>query len=106
MALGFAARCTIWGEFPNAAKLSIEGLPPMLVVCVRVLITGLILSTAAHLRGAGLRLDRGHLGVLFLIALSMIAIPSAAFFWAVQHAQASVLTCAFPASSGLVRVNE
>lgn len=92
IAIGFAVLCIIWGEFPITAKIGTSGQPPFLVAGSRFVLAGLILGLAARLRGTSLRLDRGYLSALFLISMSMIGIPSAIFFWAVQHAQASVLT--------------
>jgi drug/metabolite transporter (DMT)-like permease len=92
IALAFAVLCAIWGEFPIAAKVGTEGQPPFLVAGVRFILAGLLLGGVAAARGASLRLDTRYLGVLFLISTAMIGFPSAVFFIAVQHAQASVLT--------------
>jgi drug/metabolite transporter (DMT)-like permease len=91
VALAFVVLCLVWGEFPVAAKVGIEGQPPFLVAGARFTLAGLLLGLAARARGARLRLDRRQFRVVLFISLTIVGIPSAVFFWGAQYAQVSVL---------------
>lgn len=92
LALGFAALCAIWGEFPVATKVGITNQPPMLVVGMRFTLAGLLLGAIIRARGGRVWLERGDIPIVTFISMTIVGIPATAFFLGAQYAQVSVLT--------------
>lgn len=79
-----ASVCFFWGTTYLAIRISMESLPPLVVIATRYLFSGSILLVAALLRGA--HIPRGReLRVACLCGIVVHGIGNGAIFFAEQH---------------------
>jgi drug/metabolite transporter (DMT)-like permease len=90
--LGFGLITAIWGSFSIAVKLGVEGIPPFLLAGARFCLAGTVLFVLLLIRRERLLLPRQRFPGVALLALLIIGIPSACFFWASQYAPAGTLS--------------
>lgn len=90
--LGFGLMTLIWGSFSIAVKVGVSGVPPFLLAGTRFCLAGTLLFALLLLRRERLFLPRQRFPGVLLLALLIIGIPSACFFWASQYAPAGTLS--------------
>ncbi len=90
--LGFSLMTVIWGSFAIAVKLGVEGVPPFLLAGARFCLAGALLFAFLLIRRERLLLPQQRFPGVLLLALLIIGIPSACFFWASQYAPAGTLS--------------
>jgi drug/metabolite transporter (DMT)-like permease len=91
-AIGFGLMTLIWGSFSIAVKVGVNGVPPFLLAGIRFCLAGALLFALLLIRRERLLLPRQRLPGIVLLALLIIGIPSACFFWASQYAPAGTLS--------------
>lgn len=91
-ALGFGLMTLIWGSFSIAVKLGVGGVPPFLLAGARFCLAGALLFALLLLRRERPLLPRRRLPGVLLLAVLIIGIPSACFFWASQYGPAGTLS--------------
>ncbi len=76
----FAALCLFWGGTWLAVKVGVSQSPPLLVACVRAIVSGLAMTAIAGVADVGhvLRVGRGR---IVLVALLCVTVSFAAVFW-------------------------
>jgi drug/metabolite transporter (DMT)-like permease len=90
--LGFGLMTFIWGSFPIAVKLGVNGVPPFLLAGARFSLAGVLMFALLLIRREHLLLPRQRLPGVVLMAFLIIGVPGACFFWAVQYAPAGTLS--------------
>ncbi|HEU5368160.1 MAG TPA: EamA family transporter [Ktedonobacterales bacterium] len=90
--LGFGLMTLIWGSFPIAVKLGVNGVPPFLLAGARFSLAGVLLFALLLMRRERPLLPRQRLPGVALLAFLIIVVPGASFFWAVQYAPVGTLS--------------
>ena len=90
--LGFGLMTLIWGSFSIAVKIGVAGVPPFLLAGARFCLAGALLFALLLIRRQRLLLPRQRFPGVLLLAVLIIGIPSACFFWASQYAPAGTLS--------------
>src|SRR5690348_17142428 len=73
--LGFGLMTLIWGSFPIAVKLGVNGVPPFLLAGARFCLAGALLFALLLTRREHLLLPRQRLPGVALLAFLIIGVP-------------------------------
>lgn len=82
----------IWGSFSIAVKIGVQGIPPFLLAGARFCLAAALLFALISIRREPFFLPRRRFPSVLLLALLIIGIPSACFFWAAQYGAAGTLS--------------
>ncbi|HEY3771113.1 MAG TPA: EamA family transporter [Candidatus Angelobacter sp.] len=103
--LGYIALCLIWGSTWLAIRLVVRDVPPFLAAAVRFLVAGALLLGLAFVQKRRWPADGQQWKAIFVLSLTIMAVPYGLLFWAEQHVNSSmtaVLYSAMPLTVALV----
>lgn len=103
--LGYISLCLIWGSTWLAIRLVVRDVPPLQAAALRFLAAGLLLLGMAVLQKRRWPADGQQWNAIFVLSLSIMAVPYGLLFWAEQHVTSSmtaVLYSAMPLAVALV----
>jgi drug/metabolite transporter (DMT)-like permease len=103
--LGYIALCLIWGSTWLAIRLVVRDVPPFLAAAVRFLVAGALLLGLAFVQKRRWPADGQQWNAIFVLSLTIMAVPYGLLFWAEQHVNSSmtaVLYSAMPLTVALV----
>jgi drug/metabolite transporter (DMT)-like permease len=103
--LGYIALCLIWGSTWLAIRLVVRDVPPLEAAALRFLAAGLLLLVMALIQRRRWPAGREQWNAIFVLSLTIMAVPYGLLFWAEQHVMSSmtaVLYSAMPLTVALV----
>jgi drug/metabolite transporter (DMT)-like permease len=103
--LGYIALCLIWGTTWLAIRLVVRDVPPLEAAALRFLAAGVLLLVAAFVQKRRWPAGRAQWNAIFVLSLTIMAVPYGLLFWAEQHVMSSmtaVLYSAMPLTVALV----
>jgi drug/metabolite transporter (DMT)-like permease len=95
---GYIALCLIWGSTWLAIRIVVRDVPPLEAVAVRFLAAGVLLLGMALLQKRRWPADRAQWNAIFVLSLTIMALPYGLLFWAEQHVTSSMSAVLYSAS--------
>jgi drug/metabolite transporter (DMT)-like permease len=96
--LGFVVLCLIWGSTWLGIRILVRDVPPMEAAGVRFLISGTLLVLLTFLQKRRWPNTRRSWNALFILGLTIMAVPYGLLFWAEQFVTSSMAAILFSAS--------
>jgi drug/metabolite transporter (DMT)-like permease len=95
---GYIALCLIWGSTWLAIRVVVRDVPPLEAVAVRFLAAGVLLLGMALLQKRRWPADGAQWNAIFVLSLTIMALPYGLLFWAEQHITSSMSAVLYSAS--------
>jgi drug/metabolite transporter (DMT)-like permease len=95
---GYIALCLIWGSTWLAIRIVVRDVPPLEAVAVRFLAAGVLLLGMALLQKRRWPADGSQWNAIFVLSLTIMALPYGLLFWAEQHVTSSMSAVLYSAS--------
>jgi putative membrane protein PagO len=102
---GYIALCLIWGSTWLAIRFAVRDVPPFLAAALRFFVAGILLLGMALVQKRRWPAGAQQWNAIFVLSLTIMALPYALLFWAEQHVTSSmtaVLYSAMPLAVSLV----
>jgi drug/metabolite transporter (DMT)-like permease len=96
--LGYVVLSLIWGSTWLGIRILVRDVPPLEAAGVRFLVSGALLVSLAILQKRRWPNDRRSWNALFVLALTIMAVPYGLLFWAEQFVTSSMAAILFSAS--------
>src|ERR1041385_6997990 len=95
--LAYLSLCLIWGSTWLAIRVVVHDVPPFEAAALRFVAAGALLLGAALLQKRPWPRDRGQWTAVFVLSLTMMALPYGLLFWAEQHVMSSMTAILYSA---------
>jgi drug/metabolite transporter (DMT)-like permease len=100
--LGYAALCLIWGSTWLAIRLVVRDVPPLEAAAIRFFSGAILLLGIAVAQKRNQPSSREEWRAVFVLSLSIMAVPYGLLFWAEQYVTSSMTAVLFSAMPLLV----
>ncbi len=103
--MGYLSLCLIWGSTWLAIRLVVRDVPPLEAAAIRFLAAGVLLLAVAFLQKRAWPHGAEQWNAIFVLSLTIMALPYGLLFWAEQHVTSSmtaVLYSAMPLAVSLL----
>ena len=103
--LGYLFLCVIWGSTWLAIRLVVRDVPPLEAAAIRFLAAGVLLLAVAFLQKRAWPRGAEQWNAIFVLSLTIMALPYGLLFWAEQHVTSSmtaILYAAMPLTVSLL----
>jgi drug/metabolite transporter (DMT)-like permease len=87
---GYVSLCLIWGSTWLAIRVVVHDVPPFEAAALRFLIAGVFLLGMAMAQRRSWPQDAAEWNALFILSMTMMAVPYGLLFWAEQHVTSSM----------------
>jgi drug/metabolite transporter (DMT)-like permease len=95
--LGYVSLCLIWGSTWLAIRVVVHDVPPFEAAALRFLIAGVLLLGMALAQRRSWPQDAAQWNAVFILSMSMMAVPYGLLFWAEQHVTSSMTAILYSA---------
>jgi drug/metabolite transporter (DMT)-like permease len=95
---GYIALCLIWGSTWLAIRVVVRDVPPFEAVALRFLAAGVLLLGMALVQKRPWPADGREWNAIFVLTLTIMALPYAMLFWAEQYVTSSMSAVLYSAS--------
>jgi drug/metabolite transporter (DMT)-like permease len=95
---GYVALCLIWGSTWLAIRVVVRDVPPFEAVAVRFVCAGVLLIAMALLQKRRWPADGAQWNAIFVLSLTIMALPYGLLFWAEQYVTSSMSAVLYSAS--------
>ena len=95
--LGYIALCLIWGSTWLAIRLVVSDVPPFEAAALRFLVAGALLLGMAVVQRRRWPADATQWNAIFVLSLTIMAVPYGLLFWAEQHVTSSMTAVLYSA---------
>src|SRR6478672_10360519 len=95
--LGYIALCLIWGSTWLAIRLVVRDVPPLEAAALRFLAAGTLLTATALAQKRRCPADVPQWNAIFVLSLTIMAVPYGLLFWAEQHVTSSMTAVLYSA---------
>jgi drug/metabolite transporter (DMT)-like permease len=95
---GYVSLCLIWGSTWLAIRVVVRDVPPLEAVAVRFLAAGVLLLGMALLQKRHWPADGAQWNAIFVLSLTIMALPYGLLFWAEQQITSSMSAVLYSAS--------
>jgi drug/metabolite transporter (DMT)-like permease len=95
---GYIALCLIWGSTWLAIRVVVRDVPPFEAVALRFLAAGALLLGMALVQKRSWPADGREWNAIFVLTLTIMALPYAMLFWAEQYVTSSMSAVLYSAS--------
>src|SRR5438270_3467640 len=95
---GYVALCLIWGTTWLGIRLVVRDVPPFEALALRLFAAGVLLLAMAFAQKRRWPTDSGEWNAIFILTLTIMALPYALLFWAEQYVTSSMSAVLYSAS--------
>jgi drug/metabolite transporter (DMT)-like permease len=100
--LGYAALCAIWGSTWLAIRVVVRDVPPLEAASIRFFAAAVLLLALGLIQGRAWPGDKRQWSALWVLGLTIMALPYGLLFWAEQYVTSSMTAVLFSAMPLLV----
>src|ERR1051325_95388 len=95
--LGYVSCCLIWGSTWLAIRVVVRDVPPLQAAAVRFFAAAVLLLSVVLLQKRSWPKDKREWNAIFVLSISMMAVPYGLLFWAEQYVTSSMTAVLYSA---------